>query len=303
MNGRPDSESGGDVGAAAPSDRSGQPDQYDQADQAGHFCQSGQPGQSGQKGAQPAVRCFVGLPLPQEWQDRLAVLRDHLPAPGRTPADDRQPALADLLRRLRWTHPGNWHLTLRFLGNVPAPRIPELATALAQVAFAPFTLAVGRAGAFPARGAPRVVWLGLARGAKECASLAASVDAVLAPLGFAPESRPFAPHLTLARVHEARSDDRPENGSPESGRQKHALRDKARHGARHGARPDDASAFAAFPQVADTRAALLAVIDAGIARAASPWPACMVREMVLWRSDLGGPHPAYTPLAVLPTRG
>ena len=284
MNGRRDSGSDGDVGAAAP------------ADQAGHSCQSGQ---SGQKGAEPAVRCFVGLPLPQEWQDRLAVLRDRLHAPGRTPADDRQPALADLLRRLRWTHPGNWHLTLRFLGNVPTPRLPELTTALAEVAFAPFTLAVGRAGAFPARGTPRVLWLGLTRGGKECASLAGAVNAALAPLGFAPEGRPFAPHLTLARVHEARGIDRPEHD-----RQEHGPR-----GAERGAcaRPEGESAFPAFPQAAAARAALLAAllaaIDAGITRSASPWPACMVREIVLWRSDLGGPHPVYTPLAVLPARG
>ncbi len=274
------------MGAAAPSDQSAPADQS---------CQSGQSGQSGQKDAGPAVRCFVGLPLPREWQDRLAVLRVHLHAPDRTPSDDRQPALADLLCRLRWTHPGNWHLTLRFLGNVPTLRIPELTTVLAQVAFAPFTLAVGRAGAFPARGTPRVVWLGLARGGKECASLARAVNAALAPLGFAPEERPFAPHLTLARVHEARSD-----GRPESDRQAHGRPGNNR---RARACPDGASDFPAFPQAAAARAALLAVIDAGITRSASPWPACMVREMVLWRSDPGGPHPVYTPLAVLPARG
>lgn len=296
MNGRPDSKYGGDVDAASQSGPAAPADQSDQSDQSGRLCQSGQPGQ---KGAQPAVRCFVGLPLPQEWQARLAVLRDHLHAPDRTPADDRQSALDDLLRRLRWTHPGNWHLTLRFLGNVPTPRISELTTALAQVPFAPFMLAVGRAGAFPARGAPRVVWLGLARGGKECASLAGAVNAALAPLGFAPENRPFAPHLTLARVHEARSVDRPEHDRQEQGPK----------GAERRARacPDGASDFAAFPQAGDARAvlqaALLAAIDSGITRAAPPWPACMVREMVLWRSDLGGPHPVYTPLAVLPARG
>lgn len=290
MNGRPDSESGGDVGAAAPSDQSAP---------SSLPGRSGLPGQSGQKGAEPAVRCFVGLPLPQEWQDRLAVLRRELDA---LPPAAKPPDLADLLRRLRWTPPRNWHLTLRFLGNVPAPRIPQLTTALAEVAFAPFTLAVGRAGAFPARGAPRVVWLGLARGAKECAALAGAINAALAPLGFAPEGRPFAPHLTLARLHEARGVDRPEhdrpkNDMPENDMQGHGRRGNDR---RARARLDGESAF---PQAADARAALLAAIDAGITHSASPWPACTVREMVLWRSDFGGAHPVYTPLAVLPARG
>lgn len=247
----------------------------------------------------------MGLPLPREWQVRLDGIRRELDA---LPPAAKPPGLADLLRRLRWTPPGNGHLTLRFLGNVPAPRIPELATALAQVAFAPFMLAVGKAGAFPASGAPRVVWLGLARGGKECASLAGAVNAALAPLGFAPEVRPFAPHLTLARVHEARSGDRPENDRPEDAPQGH---DRQAHGwpgndRRSRACPDGASAFPTFPQ-ADARAALLAAlraaIDAGTTRAAPPWPASMVHEMVLWRSDLGGPHPVYTPLAVLPARG
>jgi 2'-5' RNA ligase len=134
-------------------------------------------------------RCFVGLPLPEPW--RLALARVTRALSGR------------LASRVGWTRPENWHLTLKFLGDVEPGRIPDVAAALGRVAFAPFELALGAAGFFPPRGAPRVVWAGLAAGGPEAARLAAGVEAALAPLGFAPEARPFAAHLTLGRVKDA----------------------------------------------------------------------------------------------------
>ncbi|MDR3042903.1 MAG: RNA 2',3'-cyclic phosphodiesterase [Desulfovibrio sp.] len=242
-------------------------------------------------GTQPqrTIRCFVGLPLPPQWQDRLAALRTDLHAACASP-EGRDPALADLLRRLHWTPPGNWHLTLRFLGDVPTPRCDEVADALRTIRFAPVQLAVDKAGVFPAKGTPRVLWLGLARGAPECTALATAVNAALAPLGFAPEDRALAPHLTLARLREARREVRQRNG----------------------AAPGEEALLPSSRSAADARDALLAAIDAQInlaqinltrtSRSASPWPGCIVREMVLWRSDLGGGRPVYTPLAVLPAR-
>lgn len=242
-----------------------------------------------------AIRCFVGLPLPPQWQDRLAALRADLHAACASPDGDAPPptmatptglaGLADLLHRLHWTPPGNWHLTLRFLGDVPAPHCNEVADALRAIKFAPVDLAVGRAGVFPARGAPRVLWLGLAQGAPECAALATAVNAALAPLGFAPEDRPLAPHLTLARVRQAQRGD------------------KRRGATRSDGKSPSPSSQPSHQSAADARDALLAAIDARINRAASPWPGCTVREMVLWRSDLGSGRPVYTPLAVLPARG
>jgi len=249
-----------------------------------------------------AIRCFVGLPLPPQWQDRLAALRADLHAACASPNGDAPPptipaptglaGLADLLHRLHWTPPGNWHLTLRFLGDVPAPHCDEVADALRAIKFAPLQLAVGRAGVFPVRGAPRVLWLGLAQGAPECAALATAVNAALAPLGFAPEDRPFAPHLTLARVRQAQRGD------------------KRRGATRSDGKPPSPSSTPYPPTaqaIADARDALLAAINSRVglaqaSRAASPWPPCTVSEMVLWRSEPGGSHPVYTPLAMLPAR-
>ncbi|OGR40066.1 MAG: 2'-5' RNA ligase [Desulfovibrionales bacterium GWA2_65_9] len=135
------------------------------------------------------LRCFIGLPLPEGLQAGLSRVAQRLAG-----------ALAS---RISWTRPGNWHLTLKFLGGVDAGRVPELAGALHGVDFAPFALAVGRAGVFPTDGPPRALWAGLALGAAESGLLAAKVDRALVPLGFAPEARPFTAHLTLGRVKTA----------------------------------------------------------------------------------------------------
>lgn len=134
------------------------------------------------------VRCFVGLPLPETWQQAMSRVVQGL--------------AGALSSRISWTRPGNGHLTLKFLGDVAQERLPELVQALRGVSFAPFALAVGRAGAFPpaGRGGPRALWVGLRLGEAESARLAAQIGQALEPLGFAPEKRPFSAHLTLGRV-------------------------------------------------------------------------------------------------------
>ncbi|MCX7837840.1 MAG: RNA 2',3'-cyclic phosphodiesterase [Anaerolineae bacterium] len=105
-------------------------------------------------------------------------------------------------RAIRWVAPENIHITLKFLGDVDAARIPALERAIAQVCndFAPFTLTIGGAGAFPNMRKPNVIWVG-ARGQVDVAArLAEHIDAACATFGFAREERAFTPHLTLGRV-------------------------------------------------------------------------------------------------------
>ncbi|MCI0477801.1 MAG: RNA 2',3'-cyclic phosphodiesterase [Anaerolineales bacterium] len=125
--------------------------------------------------------------------------------------DALQRALADTQARfqrdhaargVRWVAPENIHITLKFLGDVDAAQMPALQRAIADACagFAPFTLTIGGAGAFPNTRRPNVVWLG-ARGQIEIAAqLAQKIDAACATLGFARDERPFTPHLTLGRV-------------------------------------------------------------------------------------------------------
>jgi 2'-5' RNA ligase len=103
---------------------------------------------------------------------------------------------------VKWVAPEAMHLTLRFLGDVAAPvaeRIAqELHSALAGRA-AP-RLRLMPAGGFPDMRRPSVVWLGVGGEIDELHVLYAAVEQMLAPFGFAPETRPFRPHLTLGRV-------------------------------------------------------------------------------------------------------
>ena len=102
----------------------------------------------------------------------------------------------------RWVRVEGLHLTLRFLGATPDERQPALAEALAAVAVgvAPFQVVLSGGGAFPAARRPRVLWIGIVEGVIRLGALAGRLDERLQPLGWPPEGRPFAPHLTLART-------------------------------------------------------------------------------------------------------
>ncbi len=103
--------------------------------------------------------------------------------------------------------PENVHLTLKFLGDVDEALLADLKAALAAAAAAaaPFPLSLKGGGCFPNARAPRVIWIGLAEGAKEASALAGAVERALEPLGFAREKRPFRPHLTIGRVKDVRA--------------------------------------------------------------------------------------------------
>jgi RNA 2',3'-cyclic 3'-phosphodiesterase len=89
------------------------------------------------------------------------------------------------------------HLTLQFLGN--HVDLDAVGAALRSLAVRAGDVQLGGAGAFPSPRRARVLWLGVATGAELLVQLAASVGALLAPLGYEGEARPYHPHLTLAR--------------------------------------------------------------------------------------------------------
>ena len=105
---------------------------------------------------------------------------------------------------MRWVRAEGIHVTLKFLGAVAAERVGAIEAALrdATAGAAPFDLKPGGIGSFGGSGGLRVVWVGIAGEVEQLASLAERVEAALEPLGFARERRPFAAHLTLARVRE-----------------------------------------------------------------------------------------------------
>jgi len=141
----------------------------------------------------PSPRLFVACELPGEAKEALAAVQRLLQERG--------------TEGLRWVRPEGIHLTLKFLGEVPARRLEAIERALARAVQEPFSLSVrlGRLGSFGGSTGLRVVWVGLEGDVEELARLAARVEGALDPLGFPRERRPFAAHLTLARVKEGAS--------------------------------------------------------------------------------------------------
>ncbi len=133
----------------------------------------------------------------------MAVL---LPEAVRARVDE---AAAELRRRagaVSWVRAENLHVTLRFLGSVDEATLGRAREALTEAAsgIAPFRLALGGFGGFPAAHAPRVIWVGLTAGAEPLVELHARLEAALARCGIAPEGRGFHPHVTLGRAREPR---------------------------------------------------------------------------------------------------
>ena len=134
------------------------------------------------------LRLFVAVDLPEDVREALHRLQSDL----------RQQELSGL----RWVRPEGVHLTLKFLGETPAERVPAIEGALATALLGtePFRLALGATGTFGGRRGPRVVWLDITGDVQRLQGLQAAVERAMVGVGFAPEERQYSPHLTLARV-------------------------------------------------------------------------------------------------------
>ena len=116
----------------------------------------------------------------------------------------RRTAASTPLAKVTWVPPDRLHLTIRFIGEVDDRQAASVGVALEPpLTIAPFDLTLAGVGAFPKRGSPRVLWIGVARGGDALIAAEHEVTARLASLGIPREERAYSPHLTLARVREA----------------------------------------------------------------------------------------------------
>lgn len=134
------------------------------------------------------LRLFVAVELPQEvihhLTDITATLQD-LRIPG-----------------VRWVSPEGVHLTLKFLGNTPVDQISSVTAAMSMAVegVSSFTVHIHGFGAFPSMRAPRVLWTAIKGDLNPLAELQHRLEERLESIGFAPDERPFSPHLTIGRV-------------------------------------------------------------------------------------------------------
>lgn len=133
------------------------------------------------------MRLFVALELPPEARQAAGEVARELKSSG-----------ADV----KWVKLEAMHLTLKFLGETPDSRAPEIANALAEACAGKAGLDLGLkgCGAFPGGKKPQVVWLGLAGQVGGLKYLAGAIEAKMEYLGFPPERRSFQAHLTLGRL-------------------------------------------------------------------------------------------------------
>jgi len=136
------------------------------------------------------IRSFISIELPNGVKTRLAELEERLNKAGRVSA--------------RWVKPDNIHLTMKFLGDVEADKIPDITRVMAEAiaGIPPFLLEINGLGAFPNLNRIRVVWVGIKGELERLNALQQKHESALEPLGFAAEKKRFSPHLTLARVNE-----------------------------------------------------------------------------------------------------
>ena len=106
---------------------------------------------------------------------------------------------------LKVVDPKNIHITLRFLGNITPKTAEEVFENMKKVQFVPFDVRVCGVGAFPDLSYPRVVWAGITEGADSLRGIFSQLEPSLRSLGFAPDSKGFSPHLTIARVRSGRN--------------------------------------------------------------------------------------------------
>lgn len=131
-------------------------------------------------------RLFTALEIPADAALSLSLLRGGLPG-------------------ARWIDVENYHITLRFIGDVDGPTADEVLGALDRVNREAFTVELTGIGAFGSR-KPHSVWAGV-RPSQQINALQAEIERICQRIGLPPDPRKFIPHVTLARLRGARTDE------------------------------------------------------------------------------------------------
>jgi len=107
----------------------------------------------------------------------------------------------------KWVEPQNLHITLQFIGDVKESKRINLLYNLEEISknFSPFTVAYTGVGAFPNTSKPRILWIGISKGASSLKVLANKIIKTNAKSGIEPDTKPFYPHVSICRIHEITS--------------------------------------------------------------------------------------------------
>ncbi len=138
-------------------------------------------------------RLFIAVELPRDVRQKIKQHIDQLRI--------RLPYV-----RASWVSEDNLHLTIKFLGDTPVDRVEAVTKAVAIAAdkTTAFEINIAGCGAFPSRGKPNVLWIGLEDLAGGLKQLYRYIEDSCSAAGLAKDTRPFHSHLTIARLRDSR---------------------------------------------------------------------------------------------------
>ena len=131
-------------------------------------------------------RLFTGLEIPEDIGHSLSSLRGGLPG-------------------ARWIDPENYHVTLRFIGDIDGVAANEVASMLLRIKRRPFEVKLQGLASFGGK-KPRAVVASVAP-CRPLMELQAELERMMQRVGLDPEGRKFTPHVTLARLRDASNQD------------------------------------------------------------------------------------------------
>ncbi len=136
-----------------------------------------------------AMRAFIAVDIDKpEIVSRLRLLEEEL---------------QQLKVKMKLVEPENFHITLRFLGEIPDFTVSDIRSrVLPSLRFRPFVVKLSGFGAFPSATNARVLWVGISEGFDQLKSIRDQLDSLLRQAGIRFEEEEFSPHITLARLKE-----------------------------------------------------------------------------------------------------
>jgi 2'-5' RNA ligase len=126
------------------------------------------------------IRLFVGIALPPPLRLRVSALCGGIPG-------------------AKWVDPGNFHVTIRFIGEVSEDVLADIDEALATIKAPPFAISLARVGQFGGGEKTRALWVGVEKNPR-LLHLHEKVEHALMRIGLPPDTRKYTPHVTLARL-------------------------------------------------------------------------------------------------------
>lgn len=131
-------------------------------------------------------RLFTALEIPRNAAMSLSLLRGGLPG-------------------ARWIDVENYHITLRFIGDVDGRTADEIVERLDRIDRPEFQLRLDGIGSFGSK-KPHSIWAGISP-SPEMYALQGEIERICQRIGLPPDPRKFTPHVTLARLKYSRVDD------------------------------------------------------------------------------------------------